>query len=181
MPLFCQMFYPLAPTIEIFLKYFLDKNSQDQPLCNLKAPNHCLDPALISSTTKGMTDVLCASVMLFPVAKACTKGRRNWRNPRVALYGMYPWCNRVGWENFYIIWWHCVLGCTAARWQQKQPNKVGSLECLESVYSSSTSFFLACTPTTMHIASYYVHNCYTFFAFQHDLEKCTKSSMSLIV
>ena len=108
MPLFCQIFYPLAPTIEIFLKYFLDKNSQDQPLCNLKAPNHCLYPALISSTTKGMTDVLCASVMLFPVAKAYT-------------------------------------------------------------------------PPAMHIASYYVHNWYTFFAFQHDHEKCKKTFMSLIV
>ena len=86
----------MTPKIEICLKYVLDKNSQDQPLCNLKAPNHWLDPALISSTTKGMTDVLCASVMLFPVAKACTQGRTKWRNPRLALYGMYPWCYVTG-------------------------------------------------------------------------------------
>ena len=35
-----------------------------------------------------MTDVLCASVMLFPVAKACTQGRTKWRNPRLALNGI---------------------------------------------------------------------------------------------
>jgi hypothetical protein len=34
----------------------------------------------------------------------------------------------------------------------------------------------AYTPPAMHIASYYVHNWYISFAFQHDLEKCTKSS-----
>ena len=73
--------YSLAPKIEIFW-------TKIPKISNLKAPNHWLDSALISSTTKGMTDVLCASVMLFPVAKACTQGRTKWRNPRLTLYGM---------------------------------------------------------------------------------------------
>ena len=34
--IFFQISYPLVPKIKICLKYFLDKNSQKQPLCDTK-------------------------------------------------------------------------------------------------------------------------------------------------
>ena len=38
------------------------------------------------------------------------QGRMKWRNPRLALYDMYPWlCNRVGWKNFHYTKWKLLL------------------------------------------------------------------------
>ena len=36
-PLFFLMLYALVPKIEICVKYFLDKNSQKEPLCGAAA------------------------------------------------------------------------------------------------------------------------------------------------
>ena len=57
------------------------------------------------------------------------------------------------------------LGYPAACWQPKQPNQVGSLEFWGSVYSSSTSFFLAQRYTNPSILILSSFSCLVTFHF----------------